>query len=232
MHSEDRVIHFSTELIHLPRQHDQQALRKLYYDLSQTRFSYDSSDFSTPPQYRFYSRRGSKTQSLAVFLPDRMALVEEWADQSLSDYHERLREVAQRALAGLRLGEFRAQTVTLRSTFTLTHFDDARVFLMDHACGQRDRIGAFFRRPVAVGGLRFVLPATPEDPGELHVLIESFRHDPREVFVEVKGIFGNATIGADTLDAAIDNIRFVRSFIVDRVFPYLDQFDTPAEDLP
>ena len=229
MQAEDRVIHFSTELIHAPSQHKVAALQKLYYELSQTRAAYDSSDFSTPPQYRFYSRRPGKAQSVLVFLPDRVALVEEWADMSLSEFLEKVREVGRRVLSSLGIPRFVAQTATVRSTFALTHFTDARVFLMDHACNQAERIGPYFGRPIAVSGLRFVLPETPEHHGTLHVIIESFRHNFKEVFVEVKGVYGNQHMDAELIDNAVVNVQRVRSFIIDRVFPYLNQYDVPQE---
>ena len=229
MQSEDRLIHFSTELIHAPVQHKIATLQKLYYELSKTRGAYDSSDFSTPPQFKFYSRRSANAQSILVFLPDRIVLVEEWADIALSDFLEKVREVGARVLPCLGIPCFVAQTATLRSTFALTHFDDARVFLIDHACGQANRIGPYFQRPVAVGGLRFVLPETPDHPGTLHVIIESFRHSMKEVFVEVKGVFGNQQLDGETLPKAIDHIQMVRSFISDNIFPFINQYDFSQE---
>jgi len=230
MHAEDRLIHFSTELIHAPVTYTVPRLQKLYYELSQTRAAYDNSDFSMHPQYKFYSKRGTKTQSIALFLPDRIVLVEEWADIALSDFHAKVREVAGRLLESYGIPVFIAHTVTLRSTFVLTHFNDARVFLMDHMCQQRDRIGPYFRRPIAVGGLRFVLPQTPENPGDFHVTIESFRHSINEIFVEVKGIFLKQSITKNGLDTAIENAHQVRTFITDNVFPFMDQYDVPPEE--
>lgn len=229
MHAEDRPIHFSTELIHPPLQHKVPVLQKLYYELSQSRVSYDSTDFSGPAQYRFYTRRGPSSQSLALFLPDRLVLIEEWAEVTATEFCEKVREVAVRALSQLGVPFFVAQTATVRSTFSLTHFTDARVFLLDHACGQNERIGPHFRRPVSVGGLRFVLPETPEHRGALHVLIESFRHNVREMFVEVKGIYGGQRLDAGTIENGLANIQAVRDFITGNIFPYLDQYDRPEE---
>jgi len=228
LQSEDLIIHFSTELIHGPAPLRKDALQKLYFDLSQTRHGYDSTDFSNPAQWRFYSRGGTKTQSIAVFLPDRLVLIEEWAAMALSDFLERTREVAARTLEARGIPQFLAHTATIRSTFALTHFQDARVFLLDHVCQQAGRIGPHLQRPLAVGGLRFVLPETPEHPGNLHVIIESFRHSQHEVFVEVKGVFGKPAVDATQLDLVLENIRGVRRFVSDRIFPYLDQFDEPT----
>lgn len=229
MQAEDRIIHFSAELIHRPTPIKKEALQKLYFELSQTRAAYDSTDFTVPIQPRFFSRRGGKAQSMCLFLPDRVLLVEEWADIPLSSFLEKVREVALRSLAAREVDKYVAHTGTIRSTFALTNFDDARVFLLDHLCAQEGRIGPFFQRPIAVGGLRFVLPETDEHPGMYHVLIESFRHSRNEVFVEVKGVFGRTPAGAEKVTLILDNIRSAREFISARVYPYLNQHDQPKE---
>ncbi len=228
MHTEDRSIHFSTELLHAPVQHRVPALQKLYFDLTQTRTGYDSTDFSTPPQFRFHSKRDANTQSVALFLPDRLVLIEEWAGIPLSGFLDKVREVGPRVLGVIGQACFLAQTVTLRSTFELTHFDDARVFLLDHACRQDGCISPHFQRPIAVGGLRFVLPETPAHRGAFHVIVESFRHNVKEIFVEVKAVYGQRLEG-DAMEQAVANIEEVRGFITDNMFPYLEQFDQPRE---
>lgn len=231
MHAEDRLIYFATELLHPPVQHKVPVLQKLYYELSKTRtVAYDNTDFNVPNQPKFYSRRGKQTHSVVVFLPDRLLVIEEWVDTALADFIEKVREIASQAISACALRPFIAQTATLRSTFALTHFDDARVFLVDHACHQAGRIGPYFKRPVIVGGLRFILPETPDHASTLHVIIESFKANPSEVFVEVKGIFSRLHIDAAGLDQTRENIQRVRSFITDCIFPFLNQYDTPREE--
>jgi len=228
--SEDRPIHFSTELIHPPRQHKVPVLQKLYFALSQVRgVGYESTDFSPPGPPKFYSRRGPKSQSLAVFLPDRLLVVEEWVDIPLPTFLDKVETVASHAMTELGIGPIAVQTATVRTTFALTHFEDARVFLLDHACRQEGRIGPYLGRPVAVGGLRFVLPETPEHRGTLHVTVESYRHSRNEVYVEVKGVFANQRVDRESLDAIRTNIVMVRSFINERIHPFLDQFDTAEQ---
>ena len=229
MHAEERIIHFSTELIHGPAPRKKEALQRLYFDLSQTRGAgYDSTDFTDPNQARFYSRRG-KTQSIALFLPDRAVLIEEWADSTLSDFVDKVGEVAPRILGCLGAPRYLAHTVTIRATFALTHFSDARVFLLDHVCKQENKIGPHFGRPIATGGLRFVLPESNEHNGNLNVIIESFRHSRNEVFVEAKGVFGRQPVDAESVSVILDNARAVRAFISERVYPYLEQFDHPKD---
>jgi len=230
MQAEDRIIHFACELIHQPITPKKDVLQKLYFDLAQTRHgAYDSTDFTNPAQTRFYTRKSKKTQSIALFLPDRAVLVEEWTDLALTDFVERVREVGSRLLPARNQAQLIAHTATIRSTFALSHFDDARQFILDHACGQQGRIGPHFQRPIATGGLRFTLPETNEHPGNYQVSIESFRLSNKEVFVEVKGIFSRERLTVDQLNTVLDNIRAVRAFISDRVYPYLEQFDQPRD---
>ena len=228
MHSEDRSIHYSSEVFHGPKQHKQADIQKLYYELSQSPGAgYDNTNFTIPGQPRLFSKRGQQSQSIAVFLPDRLMIIEEWADCTLSDYCQRLQLVVENAAEVLGVGPFVAQTVTLRSTCGLSHFQQALPFLMDHACQQQGKVDQFFQRPVAVGGLKFVLPESPEHPGTFHIAIEPFRQDPREVFVEVKAAYRGDPIQADDLDILAERVTSAREFVTDNIYPYLNQFDTP-----
>lgn len=230
MQAEDRLIHFSTELIHPPKPHDRKRLQKLYFELSQTRWGYDNTEFTPGSPVRFSSKRPPRSQSALLFLADRIVVAEEWVDIALSDFVDRVQEVATRVQAELDVKPFIAQSVTLRSTFALTHFPDAQAFLMEHMCGQGTRIGDNFRRPVGSAGLRFVLPPTPDDAGHFDVRIESFRESQREIFVEVKGLFPSLSINADTMSVAADNIQTSRAIIRDSVFPFLDEYDRTPHD--
>lgn len=230
MQSEDRPIHFSVELIHGPAPLQKEALQKLYFELSQTRHAaYDSTDFTVPVQPRFYSRRGKRTESAALFLPDRTVLIEEWTDLALSSFLDKVREVAGRVFEARGVQQILVHAATIRTTFALTHCEDARIFLLENACNQRDRIGPHFRRPISTGGLRFVLPETPEHAGTLHVIVESFKHSNSEVFVEVKGVYGRQPVAPHQIEDIIDHVQAVRGFISDSIFPYVNQFDVPAD---
>lgn len=227
MQAEDRIIHFCLELIHRPVPLKRQNLQKVYYELSQTRAAYDSIDLNDAMQAKFHSQRG-KAQSLLVFLPDRELMVEEWADIPLSSYAEKVRVAAPMVLGAREVSQVVVHSVTVRSTFALTNYEDARVFLLDNACQLAGRVSPFFQRPIATGGLRFVFPETNEHAGVVHLNIESFRHSTNEVFVEVKGIFGRQPVAVNAMDPVIENLHQTRQFITDRVFPFLQQFDVPA----
>ena len=229
MQAEDRVIHFCVELVHAPSPINRAALQKCYFELSQTRANYDSIEANEGAQSRFYSTRG-RAQSIVLFLPDRALVIEEWADLPLSGFEEKVRLIMPRAAEARGVDRFLVNAATVRSTFALTHFTDARVFLLDRACGLSGRITPYFQRPVATGGLKFVLPETADQSGTLHVNIESFRHSNDEMFVEVKGVFGRNPVVVAEAEEVIRNLRLVRQFISERVYPFLQQFDRPAGD--
>ncbi|MCK5861617.1 MAG: hypothetical protein KAH38_03965 [Candidatus Hydrogenedentes bacterium] len=229
MQAEDRVIHFCVELIHSPAPVKRQVLQKLYFDLSQTRASYDSIDMANLAQARFHSRRG-KSQSLLIFLPDRVLIVEEWSDMPLSDFEEKVRVVAPVVMQARGVNQVIVHSATIRSTFALTNYTDARVFLLDNACSLEGRISPHFKRPIATGGLRLVFPETNEYPGNLHVNIETFRHSANEIFVETKAIFGRQPVTMPEMDLIIANLRKTRAFISESVFPFLQQFDCSQEE--
>jgi hypothetical protein len=87
-----------------------------------------------------------------------------------------------------------------------------------------------FRRPVASGGLRFILPATPDHHGTLYIVIEPFRESKRELFVEVKGVFAAQHTPLTTPVEWESNIRLCREFISKNLFPFLNQYDTPQDE--
>ncbi len=225
MHPEDRPIHFATELFYPPFQIKIPVLQKLYYDLSLTPAAYHGADFAPPGPPRFHSRRGLNSQSLALFLPDRLVIVEEWVDIAFEQFLNKVREVARRTFDAFELSAYVAQTVTLRTVFALSNVPDARAFMLENICGLKEDILSVFGRPIGVGGMRFVFPPTPEKPEEVHLLVESFRHNVREVFVEVQTFLANVELSGRSLDTIIENIVKARRFIDERVRCFLEPYD-------
>lgn len=231
MHAEDRIIHFSTELIHAPIQRDKAKIQEFYFELSKIPGAgYDNTEFRVPNQPRFYTRRGDKTQSVMVMLPDRMLLIEEWADTTLSSFVDRVEQAAECAKTVMGIGPVLAQTATVRSVGALSHFGDAKSFLLDVVCNQENRVAPYFNRPIAVGGLRFVLPATDDFEGTYHIAIEPFRHGKTELFIELKGVYKADAAEGIAAYALGSHLQEQRDFMVDSIYPYLNQFDRVEED--
>ena len=227
MHAEDRTIHFSTELIHPPLQRDKAKVQEFYFELSKIPgVGYDNTEFRVPNQPRFYTRRGDKTQSVMVLLPDRMLMIEEWADTTVAGFTDKIGKAIDCARNVMNIGPILAQTATIRSVCTVSHYDNAKSFLMDTVCNQQGRVDSFFQRPVAVGGLRFVLPATPEFEGTYHIGIEPFRQGVSEVFVELKGVYKTNGGEGITTESLATHLHEMRAFIADNIYPYLNQYDT------
>jgi len=229
---DDRSIHFSTELMFKPRKFTKQELQKFYFDLTQLPgLNYDNSEFGGQALARFYIKTPPRSQSMLVVLPDRIALLEEWAAIPLVDFNSKVTTVAGEALS-MGVEEFTAQTVTLRSTFSPVHSENSFEFIIERLCQQGTLPGQHFGRPIGVGGIRFALPETPDHPGAITISIESFHQEPREILVELKAVYANLHVTGDSLDELRTAITSCRTFIQERIRPYLDSFDqTPSEEM-
>ena len=227
MQSEDRPIHFSTELVYDPQQFEKTQLQELYFDLTQApNLDYDNSQFGQVPLARFYTKPGEKSQSMLAVLNDRMGIMEEWVDISLSDYIAKVATVSDLFMEKFSIDEYRAQSVLMRTTFGLSHYEDSRKFLFDQLCGLEGNILPHFQRPISSGCLKFVLPATPQHEGTINVSIEPFKESPRELYVEVRSVFAAQHTSLLNSGDLENNIRLTREFINENVFPFLDQYDT------
>ncbi len=226
MHIEDRPIHFSAELIHPPTPINKESLQRLYYELIGSPVSYDSIDLSFPMQTRFYSMRGNKSQSILLFLLDRTIVIEEWASITFDEFLNKIKGLAPKILETRKQPVFLAHTGTLRSTFALTNYDDAKTFIVEKLLNQTNELMFdHFGRPLTTAGIRFVFPESNDTPGIYHVLIESFRHSKKELFVEVRGIFGRTPVSTQNIDLIINNLKEMREFLIKRLQPFLAQFD-------
>jgi hypothetical protein len=230
MQSEDRPIHFSTELVFPPRQFEKPVLQKFYFELGQTSgLEYDNSQFGGQALAKFFTQRGKKAQSALLIIPDRVAIVEEWVDMPFSEFLAKIGAVSELARTELGVEEIQSQTVMVRTTFGLSHFEDNREFLLDHVCNQEGKIAQFFGRPIATGSLRFVLPATPEHEGTLYITVEPFRGSKRELFVEVRGVFSSQHSTLEEVSDFTSKAIRCRDFISDNLYPYLNQYDVPRD---
>lgn len=224
MQREDRVVHFSTELFHPPVARPVPQLQELYYALSKTRAGYQSTEFVPNKPIRFYSVKAGKSRSNLLFLPDRIVVIEEWPDITVSEFCENVETVGRHVLETAGPDRFVAQTVLIRSTFALTAHADSRVFMMERVCKLQEQL-PHLGRPIATGGLRFVLPQTPEHRGTLHVHIDSFAAGGNELLAEIRGVYDRQVLASTELGAVSDNIRAVRTFISDNVYAFLRGFD-------
>ncbi|HOK09282.1 MAG TPA: hypothetical protein PLT82_11725 [Candidatus Hydrogenedens sp.] len=226
MHQEDRPIHFSIELIHNPTPINKEQLQRLYYDLVGTSVSYDSIDFSFPMQTRFYSTRGNRSQSIVLFLIDRTLIIEEWASITFDEFLNKVKELSPRILSARNQPVFLAHTGTLRSTYALTRYEDSKILILEKLLNQKQElIIDHFGRPTTAVGVKLIFPESNDTPGIYHVLIESFRHSKKELFVEVRGIFGRTIVTNQNIHLILENLQDMREFLVKRIQPFLSQFD-------
>lgn len=226
MHIEDRPIHFSVELIHAPVPIHKETLQRFYSELLGSSVSYDSIDTTFPMQVRFYSTRGNRSQSILLFLPDRILIIEEWVSITFDEYLHKVTELSPKLFSIRNQMVFLAHTCTIRSTLALTNYDDSKNFILEKFINHSSNIiFDYFGRPVATAGIRLVFPESNETPGIYHLLIESFRHSKKEVFVEIRGIYGRAPVTIQNTHILAEHLKELRYFLTQRVQPFLAKRD-------
>lgn len=226
MQKEDRPIHFSVELIHPPSPINKEAIQKLYAELVGTKAGYDSVDFSFPMQARFYTNHGNKSQSIVLFLPDRVLITEEWTIITFSDFLEKVEILVPKILNARNQSLFLVHIGTIRSTFGLTQYQDAKTFIVEKLFHQtQESLIDYFGRPISTLGIRLVLPESNDTPGLIHIAIESFRHNKKDIFVEIRGIFSKNPITPVAVKPLLDNLIALREFLTTRIQYFLAQFD-------
>jgi hypothetical protein len=227
MQREDRAIHFSTELFHPATARTVQKLQELYFELSKTRAAYENTDFNPGKPFRFYTTHQGKARSILLFLPDRIVVIEDWPNRTATEFCDRVEIVARHLIEVAGPDRIVAQTALVRSTFALTHHTDARVFMMERVCKLQDQL-KHLGRPLANGGLRILLPQTPEHRGAMHVQIDSFNSGGNEIVVEARGVYDRLSLHVPDLAETGANIMAVRTFIGENVYAFLNGFDVPS----
>ena len=117
--------------------------------------------------------------------------------------------------------------VTVRTLVNPRIFPDSREFLKSALFGFGPELSEFGRDP-QLFGLSMAFPALPDEPSAFTIKIESFRNDPRSLFIENRGAFGPQVV-ARGLDGLGENIRRTYEFVVERVIAFLEHFDERAE---
>lgn len=232
MLGEPRSIYFSTELIHPPieLEGNKDSIKDIYHELSRIKgCDYDNIDFegfpASPP--RFTKKQG-KTVSICSFARDRILVEEDWADITLDNFSQKIREILDRAFRLLNIKFLVIQSCTVRCLFTPGHSSDSRVFLAEKACGMKDKISPYFKRSAQMFGVRLLFPPLTQTPHSFDIRIESFNQDPRQIFVETKGTFLLIQpITPANVDVAVENMTMTYGFCTDETKNFLNQFDTP-----
>lgn len=114
-----------------------------------------------------------------------------------------------------------SRDVTIRDLYETT---DEHAFkeLWERKLWQKPEALATFGRPVLGGGLRFVMPAVPNEPepAEIEVKVESYLQNPRKIYVEVQFKWPQPTPPGRQLDPE-ERLQKVNSYIQNEVISFI-----------
>ena len=229
-----RTIAFICELMHPPSQPDTGAVQRVHNGFFQDGDPPYTSFAITPmgPVLTNPSvRPGAVSQ--AVFLPDRFQFREELGGLTCDDFGARVRKVTEAVTAQTGLQDFSGQQVTIRSLINPRHYRDSRELLKKGLFKMQDSL-SYFENDPAIWGLRMVFPPQDNDQEMLEfdedrptanaLRIESYAQDPRSLFLENQGSFGQIAVG-DGLNIIESNITSAYEFLTERGLSFVASFD-------
>jgi hypothetical protein len=229
-----RTIAFICELMHPPSQPDTGAVQRVHNGFFQDGDPPYTSFAITPmgPVLTNPSvRPGAVSQ--AVFLPDRFQFREELGALTCDDFGARVRQVTEAVTAQTGLQDFSGQQVTIRSLINPKHYRDSRDLLKEGLFKMQGSVSHFENDP-AIWGLRMVFPPQESDPEIPNfdedrptanaLRIESYAQDPRSLFLENQGSFGQIAVN-DGLSILESNITSAYEFLTERGLSFVASFD-------
>lgn len=161
--------------------------------------------------------------SSVSFTPDRMVLREEMRGTTLEDFATRLVNVAGTAFTALSIPVSVAQQFCIRSLISSRQKVDSREFLARRVLENGEAL-AGFGRPLQSLGLRLFFPPTEADRATYQVRIENWPLEPRSLWVEVVGSFGNAVAAGD-LPKVAEQLYATYGFLTNQVGSFLAAHD-------
>lgn len=232
-----RTIAFICELMHPPSQPDTGAVQRVHNSFFQDGAPPYTSFAITPmgPVLTNPSTRPGAV-SQAVFLPDRYQFREELGALTCEDFGARVRQVTEAVTAQTGLQDFSGQQVTIRSLINPRHYRNSGDLLKEGLFKMQEPVQQFENDP-AIWGIRMVFP--PQEAGEDEedfgaerptanaLRIESYAQDPRSLFLENQGSFGQMAV-SEGLDVVESNIAAAYEFLTERGLSFISSFDQPS----
>jgi len=228
MYYAPRTIAFLCELLHPPVAPDPGPVQKVHNQL------FESGDppyqsFHVTPEGSVLSNPSTRpgAVSSASFLKDRFQFREELTGETTEGFGERVQKLATQVCSEKGIQIFTAQVVTVRTLINPKNWRDSRGFLKEGVFKFDGELQCLGRDP-QLFGLRLVFPPTQDSPNAFTLRIESFASDPRSLFSENQASFGPQVV-ARGLEETSANVQRNYTFIVERVLPFLGNFDARQE---
>jgi len=215
---------YQTELLFPPVRFTEPALKEFAFNLDRQGVSYNQSRYADSALELIQSSSNSAETSRTVLKSDRLVVAHENVERfGFEICCEKVEVIGKMVIETFRMPFFLAQTHVLRKLVSPVGTPDARLYLLDRVCQFGDEKRKAFKRPVHGFGLRFVFPATQEDPTEFDVKVESFLRDGRLLFMENVGRF-HPPVVAQNLGALRAGLDRTNAFLLEQIASFFAQF--------
>ena len=162
--------------------------------------------------------------SMATFLPDRLVLREELRGTTVEDFATRLVNVAQISFEALGIQTSYAQQFVIRSLVSPRRVADSREFLSHRMMAATGPALHRLGRPIESLGVRYTFPQHGDRKEVFDVKIETWNQDPRSLWMENVGQFGQPT-STENMPQLSDHLFSTYRFLTGPVCEFLAGFD-------
>ncbi len=228
MYYAPRTIAFLCELLHPPLAPDPQPIQRVHNRLFESgNPPYQS--FNVTPEATVLSNPSNRPGSVSSvsFLKDRFQFREELTGETTEGFVERVKSLTTQVCMERQIQIFTAQIVTVRTLINPKNWRDSRGFLREGVFKFDGELQALGRDP-QLFGMRLVFPPTQETQNAFTLRVESFASDSRSIFIENQASFGPQVVARGLEDVGA-NVEKSYAFIVERVLPFLGNFDARQE---
>ncbi|HDT15520.1 MAG TPA: hypothetical protein ENN55_04855 [Firmicutes bacterium] len=159
---------------------------------------------------------------------DRMLLTYEFTKNSLNYYNGLIGDFIDIFAKDTGINVFAAHNTVIRKNAKITDLPDSREYLLRKVLGFDDAKLTAFKRPLHLAGTRIFFPPIKEDKSSFDIKIESSLEDPRNLFIENRGIFAYAVDYKKNRDEIARSMEKTDKFIAENVMDFLSRFDKEA----
>ncbi len=227
MEYQPRTIALIAELQHAPVDGDPRSVQRVHARLFEE---------PTPPYMGFQVIPGGgvlsnplpagQALSQALFLPDRIQFREERTALDPESFGARMRQVLEVAAPERGIQALLQAQLTLRSLVNPRRWQDARELVRRGVMGLGDELEVLGRTP-GIFGLRLSFPGENPETPPMDLRVESYRADPRSLFIEVRSVHGLITLPGN-IRALEEHVQATYQFLIRRALPFVAHFDARA----
>lgn len=228
MSYDPRTIAFGAEILHPPIQLRTDAVQKVHDALfKQSELAYQNFQVQQDGVHLSNPAQTPGSTSIATFTPDRIVLREEFRPCTVEEFATRVVNVVGIGQRTLGVQVSLAQQFWARSLVNPRHVTDTRALVAERMLVGGHEAFSDFGRPLHTVGVRLAFPPTESERNTMNVRIEPWTQDPRSLWIEVVGQFGNQ-VTTENLPQLSTCLYAAYKFLTGPTLDYVARYDTAA----